>query len=725
MTRRGFWRSGRVGQNAAAWSAAAALQAVAWCVLGCGSNGSSASAVSDAGVQDTGKTPGHAYLDPNAPIEDRVTDLLSQMTLEEKIAQMHGGGTSDAGLNPMPDDTRLHIPGFQMVDGMRGVSITTGNATTFPVGSARGATFDPALEQQVGQAIGEEARAKGANVLLAPTINNLRHPRWGRAQETYGEDTFHIGSMAAAFVQGVQQEVIANPKHFAAYSIEDDRFSVDVHVDERSLREIYLPHFKAVIEAGAGSIMSAYNQVNGLHCDQNAHLLSDILDGEWKFDGFVESDWTFGTTSTAPSALAGLDIEMPAAKYFGKPLFDAVDAGTVPLSTIDEAVRRVLRAKFRFGIFDGKPALDPATVVQSAAHTTLARTVEEEAIVLLKNDASALPLDRTMVHTIAVVGALANTANIGDTGSSLTQSSYVITPLAGFQAHAAPVQVVDLSHDTLSADDEAKLGTVDAAVVVVGLTSADEGEGQIAAGDRKQLPLSAAQEQLVLDVASHNPRTVVLLEGSGAIVMENWVDKVQGVMEVWYPGLEGGNAIANVVFGDVDPSGKLPVTFPESESQLPPFVDDQSDVTYGYLHGYRYVDSMSEQPRFPFGFGLSYTTFTLSNFALSATSISVTGSLMASVNVTNSGTRAGDDVVELYVGYPSSTVQRSPHDLKGFTRVHLQAGQTTTVTLPLAAQDVAYYDTNAKAWKVEPITYSVLVGSSSRDLALSAQFAVH
>jgi beta-glucosidase len=225
-------------------------------------------------------------------------------------------------------------------------------------------------------------------------------------------------------------------------------------------------------------------------------------------------------------------------------------------------------------------------------------------------------------------------------------------------------------------------------------------------------------------VASHNARTIVVLEGSGAVVMENWADKVQGLFEVWYPGLEGGNAIANVLFGDVNPSGKLPVTFPRSESQLPPFVNDQTDVTYGYLHGYRYVDGMSEDPRFPFGFGLSYTTFALSNLVLSAASIPATGSLTASVDVTNTGTRAGDDVVQLYVGYPGSTVQRAPHDLKGFSRVHLEAGQRATVTLPLAAQDVAYYDTTMSAWRVESLMYSVAVGSSSRDLPLTAQFAV-
>jgi beta-glucosidase len=707
------------------------LGLVATCALGCGSSEpSTARATPDASLAAAGSVDagpvdaGLVYEHPDAAIEQRVTDLLSRMTLAEKVAQMHGVAVSDGtGLNYTADNARLHIPGFRMIDGMRGVGIATGDATTFPVGSARGATFDPALEGEVGEAIGQEARAKGANVLLAPTINNLRHPRWGRAQETYGEDTFHIGSMAAAFVQGVQHEVIANPKHFAVYSIEDDRFSVDVHVDERSLREVYLPHFKRVVEAGAGSIMSAYDLVNGLHCDQNTHLLSDILEGEWGFDGFIESDWDLGTTSTAPSALAGLDIEMPVADYFGQPLIDAVKAGAVPETTIDEAVRRILRAKFRFGIFDGKPPID-AGVVQSADHTALARTVEEEAIVLLKNDAAALPLDRAAVHAVAVVGALAGTANTGDTGSSSTTSSYVVTPLAGIQAHAAPVQVVDLSHDALTTDDEAKLAAVDAAVVVVGLTSSDEGEGQIAAGDRKQLPLSAAQEQLVLDVASHNPRTIVLVEGSGAIVMENWIDKVQGVMEVWYPGLEGGNAIANVVFGDVNPSGKLPVTFPRDESQLPPFVNDQPDVTYGYLHGYRYLDAMAEDPRFPFGFGLSYTTFALSNLVLSAPSVAASGSLTASVDVTNAGTRAGDDVVELYVAYNGSAVVRAVHDLEAFSRVHLDPGQKTTVTLPLASQDLAYYDTTAGAWKVEPITYTVLVGSSSRDLPLSARFAV-
>ncbi len=432
---------------------------------------------------DSVSGPARIYRDPSAPVEDRVAALLSAMTLEEKVDQMHGAAVADSkGLSPTPDNGRLGIPGFRMIDGMRGVGVAAGTATTFPVGSARGATFDPDLEQRVAAAIGAEARARGANVLLAPTINLLRHPRWGRAQETYGEDSFHIGAMAAGFVHGAQTQVIANAKHFAVYSIEDTRLTVNVTIDERTLREVYLPHFKSAVDAGVGSIMSAYNSVNGEYCGENRHLLTDILDGDWAFDGFVESDWVFGTHSTLGSALAGLDIEMPWARYYGQPLADAVTAGTVPAATVDEAVRRILRAKFRYGIFDGKPALDPATVVESEDHTALAREVEAEAIVLLKNDGALLPLDRASTRQIAVVGSLANTVNTGDNGSSATTSSYVVTPLSGIQRAAGSVDVVDLSRDVLSADDEAAVAAADAAVVVVGLTAADEGEAILDTG---------------------------------------------------------------------------------------------------------------------------------------------------------------------------------------------------------------------------------------------------
>jgi beta-glucosidase len=683
----------------------------------CGTDGPVAVVPSDCG--DGGcRGPG------TDPVEGRVADLLSQMTLEEKIEQMHGVAVPEnQGLNFTPDNGRLGIPGFRMVDGMRGVSVFTGVATTFPVGSARGATFDPALEERIGRAIAQEARAKGGNVLLAPTINILRHPRWGRAQETYGEDSFHIGAMAASFVRGVQTSVIANPKHFAANSIEDTRFTVDVQVDERTLREVYLPHFKKVVESGAASIMTAYNKVNGFYSAENAHLLSDILKGEWGFDGFVESDWILGTRSTAPSALAGLDIEMPTANYYGPALLDAVNAGEVPESTIDDAVRRILRAKIRFGIVDGLPVVDPA-VVESAEHTALALTAAEEALVLLKNDGASLPIDRTTARTIAVVGALSDTANIGDLGSSATKSSYVVTPFGGISARAGGITVMHQPRNVLTAADLVAIDGVDAAVVVVGLTSADEGEGFIGAGDRKGLVLSAEQERLIADVAAHSARTIVVLEGSGAIVMDRWVNQVEAVLMAWYPGLEGGNAIANVVFGEVNPSGKLPVTFPESESQLPPFVNDVDAVTYEHFHGYRHVDHEGLTPLFPFGFGLSYTTFAVSNLDLDAQRIAPDGTLQVTADVTNTGGASGDEVVQLYVSCAGTAVPRAPRDLKGFSRVHLAPSETKAVSFSVAARDLAYYDVGAGAWKVEPATYTVWVGSDSRSLPLQMDFEI-
>jgi len=672
--------------------------------------------------------PGPVYRNPAASVEARVEDLLSRMTLEEKIAQMHGVPITDSqNVNGTPENARLGIPGFHMVDGMRGVSITTGTATAFPVGSGRGATFDPDLETRVGEAIGAEARAKGYDVLLAPTINLLRHPRWGRAQETYGEDPLHMGVMAVGFIRGVQQQVIASAKHLALNSIEDTRMRVSVTVDERTLREVYLPHFKRAVDAGVGSIMCAYPKVNGVYSCQNTHLLHDILLGEWGFDGFVESDWLSATRSTVPSALAGLDIEMPYPHFYGQPLVDAVNGGSVSVDVIDAAVRRILRAKFRFGVFDGKPPLNPATVVESPAHTALALEVERKAIVLLKNDGAALPLSRASLRRVAVVGVLADTVNLGDTGSSDARSSYAITPLAGIQKHAGAVEVVNLSHNTLSAAELQQVGAADAAVVAVGLTYADEGEGQQVTpsiGDRKTLDLSADQQQLILDVASHNPRTIVVLEGGSAIIVEGFVDRVAALLMAWYPGTEGGNAIAEVLFGDVNPSGKLDVTVPRTADQLPPFVNDKSNVDYTYYHGYRYVDKNGLEPRYPFGFGLSYTTFAVSNLRLAASTIAPNGEVRASVDVKNTGTLSGDEVVQLYVGYDGSRVDRAVRDLKAFQRVTLAPGQTKTVVFTVPATDLAFWDVAANTFVVEPISYLLEAGSSSRDLPVEARVAV-
>jgi beta-glucosidase len=655
---------------------------------------------------------------PGPPtLEERVEAYVAKMTLGEKVAQMHGSTPVPLdNIYPTPDDPKVGLPGFHMVDGPRGVH--SGTATTFPVGMARGATWDPSLEQQVGEAIGLEAAAKGANVILAPTINLLRHPAWGRAQETYGEDTVLVGAMGVAFIEGAQQHVIASVKHFAVYSIEDTRFTVDVTVDERSLREQYLPHFRKAVQQGrAASVMTAYNSVNGHWCSENTHLLRDILDGEWGFDGFVESDWVLGTHSTVEAANAGLDVEMPTGEHFGDGLVEAVTDGGVPMSVIDDAVRRIVRKKLELHL-DAPPSVD-AGVVESPEHVALTLQVEREAAVLLKNASGALPFDRATLGSLAVVGPLADTINLGDTMSSNSTPSHAVTPLAGLMDRASGLEIRHVAGPTLSGADQTAIGTAGAAVVVLGLTAQDEGELSIsdsAGGDRHDLSLrlSMEQESLVQTVASLNPRTVVVLEGGSAIVVRPWVDLVQGLVMAWYPGEEGGHAIADVLFGDVNPSGKLPLSVPRAASDLPPFVNDAPAVTYAFLHGYRWLDAMNVAPEFPFGFGLSYTTFSYANLKVDK--------LAVSFDVKNTGTRAGDEIAQVYVSAKGSSVMRALRDLKAFARLHLEPGETKTVSVMLDSNDLAFW--SGSGWSVEPLMYEIDVGGSSRDLPLSAMVAL-
>jgi beta-glucosidase len=660
--------------------------------------------------------------DTGAAVDERVGQLLGQMTIDEKLVQMHGSSLVERTWRTAPLD-RLGIPGFAMVDGPRGVGQYAGHATAFPVGSARGATWDPALEEQVGEAMGAEVRAKAGSVLLAPTINILRHPRWGRAQETYGEDTVHLGRMGAAFIRGVQRHVLADAKHFAANSIEDSRFVVDVRMDERTLREVYLPHFReAVRDAHVGSVMSAYNLVNGQHCAENFHLLSDVLRGDWGFSGFVVSDWLLAVRSTVPSVRAGTDVEMPSGNFYGKPLTQAVAAGTVSPGEIDDVVRRILRSQLCFRLDSDPPRADP-TQIETPAHLDVALAAAREGIVLLRNERQALPLDRAAVRSVAVVGSLAAQANIGDHGSSDVAPTSVVTALDGIRASAGGVALTYVPGPALSAADQAAISSADAAIVVVGLTSDDEGEGLVTIGDRLAMGLPRGQDGVVAAVGALNPRTIVVLEGGSAVTMP-WVGDVAAVLMAWYPGERGGTAIADVLFGDVNPSGKLPVTFPVAETDLPPFDNASSAVTYGYLHGYRWVDQHGTAPLFPFGFGLSYTTFHYANLRLDASSVSARGRIRVTADVTNTGGVAGDEVAQLYVSYRGSRVDRAPRDLKGFTRIHLEPGETRSVAFALRAPDLAFWDVSTGGWSVEPITYEVAVGSSSRDLPLSGTFTV-
>ncbi len=661
--------------------------------------------------------------DPNAALEQRVDELVSQMTLEEKILQMAGAGSDGAPFS-VPGVERLGVPTFEMSDGPRGVQ-AGGGTTQLPVGMMRGATWDPEVERRVGEVMGRELRAVGGNVLLAPTINILSHPSWGRAQETYGEDVHHLSRMGVAFVEGVQEYALANPKHYAANNIENTRFEVDVNVDERTLREIYLPHFRAaVVEGRAASIMTAYNLVNGEYCAENDHLVREILKTEWGFDGFALSDWILGTRSTVPSALAGLDIEMPVARFYGDLLLEAVVAGEVPEELIDDAIKRMVRKKLQFRL-EEPSNVDPS-VIASDEHLAVAQEAAEKGAVLLKNESAALPLDESALSRLAVVGLLADTPNTGDTGSSNTSPSFIVTPLQGIEEAVGSAVTIDhIGKDSLEPADETVIQQADAAIVVSGLTSDDEGEGLIAAGDRLELGLSPERVALIQNVAALNPRTIVVLEGGSAITMGDWLPDIEALLMAWYPGQMGGHAIANLLFGDANPSGKLPLTIPRSVDDLPPFDAISKSVTYRYFHGYRHIDREGLDPQFEFGFGLSYTTFAIDELQADRSSAGAEDIVRFSVDLTNTGSVAGAEVVQLYVTYPGSVVARANLELKGFQKVMLEPGETQTVEIELPVNSLAYYDVAESAWVLEGLTHEVHVGTSSRDLPLSTTLTVN
>jgi beta-glucosidase len=388
-------------------------------------------------------------------------------------------------------------------------------------------------------------------------------------------------------------------------------------------------------------------------------------------------------------------------------------------------VRRILRAKLCLAL-DTDPPVKAPDRLETPEHLALARQVEREAIVLLKNERAALPLDRAAVRTIAVTGPFADVANIGDTGSSNVNPTHVVTPLEGLEANAGGVAVEHVVGDVHTPENAGALADADAAIVVVGLNSQDEGENLVSGGDRETLALHPDQEELIRAVAAVNPRTIVVLEGGSAITVESWIDDVPGLVMAWYPGQQGGHAIAEVLFGDVNPSGKLPISVPRAESDLPEFVSDPArlEVTYGYEHGYRWLDRRGTEPHFPFGFGGSYTTFALSELRIADTEIARDGTLEVRAAVQNTGSVAGTEVVQLYVGYPESAVARDVKNLHAFARVALDPGETRTVTLRVPVSDLAYWDEASGAFVVEPARYDVLVGSSSRDLPLTGSFRV-
>jgi beta-glucosidase len=659
-------------------------------------------------------------------VQARLDALVNSMTLAQLINEIRGLQPQPlAGLYFAGGDESLQIPPFKMVDGPRGAR--TGKATAFPVGIARGATFDVELERRVGLAIGLEVAARGGNVLLAPTINLLRHPGWGRAQETYSEDPFHMGAMAVAFISGAQNHVMTSPKHFAVNNVENTRFEMSANVPARVLHEVYLPHFKRCVqEAGAASVMSAYNKLNGTYCGEHAELLTHILRDDWGFKGFVESDWFLGTRSTAAALNAGMDLEMPAGfRFSDEKIHAAITAATLTEATLRQAAGRALYAKLAWDL-NSLPMPD-ANVVECPAHIALAREVAEKSIVLLKNAAHCLPLSDTVNKRYAIVGDLATIANLGDRGSSFVTSSDTTSILSGI---TQLLQRAELTYFN-SSDNLQSLGDFDACIVVAGLTYLDEGEfiptqqqeaeGSDLArgGDREVLTLPEPQRQLIESAAGHARKTIVVLEGGSAIEVTDWLDLVDGLVMAWYPGREGGHAVSNVLFGVTNPSGRLPVTIPTHLDQHVPWDITSLNVDHDYLHGYGLMQANQEIPQFPFGFGLSYTRFDVQGLTVDSTD----SGFCLRVNVTNTGATLGATIVQLYVACPNSSILRAPQQLKGFGRVELAAAGEVTLLINLSNADLCFYDELARDWRLEVCDYCFSIGFSSADLTLSSTWS--
>ena len=676
--------------------------------------------------------------------------LVEAMTEDERRWCLDGdvpfwSGIEDLGVGgyhrrtfPAARVDRLGIPGFEFSDGPRGVVI--GPATAFPVSMARGATWDVDLEERIGEVIGLELRAVGASLYGGVCVNVLRHPAWGRAQETYGEDPFHVGELGAALTRGVQRHAMACLKHFACNSMENARFSVDVTVDEVALHEVFLPHFRRIVDEGVASVMSAYNAVNGEWCGQSPSLLTDVLRTEWGFDGMVIADWIFGLRDAGASVAAGLDVEMPYRMIRAHGLDAALAAGECDEDDIRAAVTRTMATLLRFAgvLAKPRPSMD---VLASPDHRALAREAATKSIVLLRNEpvdgAPVLPLDAGALSHVAVLGRLAAVRNLGDGGSSSVWAPSVVTPLDGLRA--ALSGTADVLHDDGSDPDRAAriASQADVAIVVVGYTKADEGEfiggsgtrhlvdlmpppddpaaaaafaASVAAdtdpfqdpeadpenalgfskgGDRSSLRLHPEDEALILAVTAANPRTVVAVVAGSAVLMGAWDHSVPAVLQSWYAGMEGGHALADVLLGRAEPSGRLPFSVPTDADHLPAFDRDATAVTYDGWHGYWKLAADGHEPAYPFGFGLAYT-----DFEVGPTGAAQHGDeIVATATVANIGARAGRLVLQAY-----ACAGDRPAKLVGFRVDDLEPGlrRVVEVRFPLSLLDRR--DPDAHAW---------------------------
>jgi len=652
------------------------------------------------------------FMDMSLDLEERVEDLLGRLTLEEKFRLCYGRKVFFA-----PPIKRLGVPTYKMCDGPHGLGATgtffLKKSTYFPVAILRAATWNLEICEKFGVAAAKEFLDVNYHNMLGPGINIDRSPLCGRTFEYHTEDPYLNKSLVVPIVKGIQsQRIAACVKHYAVNDQELNRHTVDAVVSERALREIYLPAFEAAVrEADVWTVMSCYNKVNGVYGSEHEDLLRKKLMNEWGFRGFVMSDWlaTKRMTSAASALNAGLALEMPFAKVYKKAkMLAAFDAGEFSLETLDDAVRRMLRVRFITGNFD-----DPSTIPKGGRNTPeqreVARKMAEEGMVLLKNENDILPLDINKIKKIAVFGPNANKKHALGGGSSMCRAYYEITPLKGIK------QKCKKKVEFVMEPSEAEV-----AIVVAGLNHKKGGDRENM--DRTHIKLPSEQIELINNTAKVNPKTIVVLVSGSPLAMNDWIDNVPAILEAWYAGAEGGNVLADILFGDVNPSGKLPVTFPKKLEDSSAHMSERTynpEVSYhddNIFVGYRHFDKNNIEPLFPFGFGLSYTTFKYSNLKLSKTQVSGDEKLSVSVDITNTGKRAGAEIVQLYIQDVECSVERPPKELRGFKKVFLEPGKKATAKMEIDKSALSFWDEKSNGWKAEKGKFNILVGSSSKEI---------
>ena len=651
-------------------------------------------------------------------VEDRITAILNQMTTAEKIKQLHPEG----GFNTA-DNTRLKIPGFIMSDGPHGVR--DGYATSFPVGIGMAAMWDVDMAYRIGVAMGKEFRGKGKHQALGPALDLDRDPRNGRSAETGGEDPYLDAQTTTAVTKGIQSTpTIATLKHYNANHRENGRTTNNIIASMRSLTEINGLTFRtAVQEGGAMSVMNAYNLINGDKCAENSTILTSILRNYWGFPFYVVSDW--GSIWDPGKAItAGCDLEMGSNLYEVN-LPTLVASGTVTQAVLDQAVRRVLRTKLLSGMLDYQPEGDPADV-NSAAHQQLCLEAARKSIVLLKNQDNILPLSKSSVSKIALIGPSAAIAQLDGGGSAYVTPYYAVSPKQGIETKIGSAKIVYTKGCDINSFDttgfpaaRAAASSADVVVFVGGLDPSQEGEGMDRAGGLINLP--PTQQELINVLAQSNKNVIVVIYSGGICGVYNSIANTKALLYAFYPGQEAGNALADILFGDINPSGKLPVTMPRLSGFLPPWNDRLDDGLGG---GYRWFDVQGYGVEFAFGQGLSYSTFNYSNLVITPQSASYGVPVTVSVDVKNTGTWDGEEVVQLYITHTNSSIPRAVKELKGFKRAVLAAGESKTVTFTITNDELYNFSEASNSYEVEAGTKTIQIGTASDHLLLTGTFAV-